>query len=76
MAHKFWKILCWNVRGLNSDKKWDAVRDRVVECSCDIICLQDTKKDSFDRIFINKICPPPFDYFDFILILVLLVALS
>lgn len=22
-----WKVLCWNVRGLNSDKKWDSMRD-------------------------------------------------
>lgn len=66
MATRTWKILCWNVRGINSDKKWEAIRDRVFECSCDVICLQETKKESFDKMFINKICPPMFDAFDFI----------
>lgn len=66
MATRTWKVLCWNVRGLNSDKKWDAIRDTVLECSCDIIYLQETRKDSFDRMFINKICPPAFDAFDYI----------
>lgn len=47
-------------------KKWKDVRDRVFECSCDVICLQETKKESFDKMFINKICPPMFDAFDFI----------
>lgn len=55
MATSKWNILCWNVRGINSDKKWDAVRDRVVESMCDIICLQETKKQSFDLLFLKKI---------------------
>jgi len=66
MATRTWKVLSWNVRGINSDKKWDAVRDRFVESSCDIICLQETKKDSFDKHFVNKICPSDFYAFDYI----------
>ena len=41
---KSWKVLCWNVRGINSDKKWVFIRDKITESNCDIVCLQETKK--------------------------------
>lgn len=66
MAFRTWKILSQNVRGVNSDKKQDAVRYKVLDCSYDIICLQKTKKQSFDIQFVNKICPSIFDAFDYI----------
>lgn len=37
------KILCWNVRGLNSRARQDAVRTLVDSCRVDIVCLQETK---------------------------------
>jgi len=43
--NKSWKVMCWNVRGLNSDKKWNSIRDKIIESRCDIACLQETKKD-------------------------------
>jgi exonuclease III len=64
MAVKLWKVLCWNIRGINSEKKWNDIRDRVVETSCDIICLQETKRASFDSNFLRQFCPP-FDSFEF-----------
>jgi exonuclease III len=66
MSNRTWSVLSWNVRGINSDKKWDAVRDRVLNNNCDIVCLQETKKSSFDLMFIKKICPSSFDAFEFI----------
>ena len=39
-----WKVLCWNVRGINSDSKWDSIINKITERRCDIICLQETKK--------------------------------
>ena len=66
MTTRTWKVLCWNVWGINSDKKWDAVRGCVMESSCYIVCLQETKKHSFDHLFIKKICPSVFDAFDYI----------
>ena len=33
--------------------------------NCDIVCLQETKKQTFDLMFIKNICPP-FDSFEFI----------
>jgi endonuclease/exonuclease/phosphatase family metal-dependent hydrolase len=49
-----WKVLTWNVRGINSSWKWDAVRNKVAEAHCDIACLQETKKELFDSAFLKK----------------------
>jgi exonuclease III len=58
--------LSWNVRGINSRDKWNIIRDRIVESECDILCLQETKKDEFDQSFLRNICPPSFDSFEFL----------
>jgi len=63
MAVKNWKVLSWNVRGINSDKKWNGIRDRVTESSCDILCLQETKRSHFDIAYIRQFCPSTFDCF-------------
>jgi len=59
-----WKVLCWNVRGPNSDK--NSLRDKISESGCDIICLQETKKENFDLQFIRKFYPPTFDALEFL----------
>jgi hypothetical protein len=41
------------VRGLNSEKKWNSIRDKIVESKCDIVFLQETKKEQFDSTFIG-----------------------
>lgn len=61
-----WKVLSWNVRGVNSDRKWDLIRSKVIESQCDIICFQETKKENFDDAFLRKICPPEFDKYEFL----------
>ena len=63
---KFCKVLCWNVRGFNSDKKWDSIRDKIAESRCDIICLQETKREHIDLQFIKYFCPNGFDSFEFL----------
>lgn len=60
-----WKVFCWNV-GINSEWKWSTLRDKIVESKADIVCLQETKKESFDLNFIRKICPEGFDAFEFL----------
>lgn len=60
---RMWNVLGWNVRGLNAVKKWDSVKNKIVQANCDIICLQKTKKESFDQAFLRKILPPCFDEF-------------
>lgn len=67
MTHnKSWKVINWNVRGLNSEKKWNSIRDKIVESRSDVICLQETKKEFFDASFIRNFCPPQFDSFEFL----------
>lgn len=50
-------ILVWNVQGINSQQKWDAIRDKISGSACQIICLQETKKDFFDHSYLRKFCP-------------------
>jgi hypothetical protein len=66
MSTRSWHILCWNIRGINAVAKWDAVRDKVEESSCSVICLQETKRESFDLSYIRNFAPRRFDKFDYI----------
>jgi exonuclease III len=67
MDHKrLWKILNWNLRGINSEKKWLALASKIEESNCDIICLQETKRESFDMEYIKKYCPKKFNKFEFL----------
>lgn len=61
MNNRNWIILCWNVRGVNSDKKWNAIKDRILDSHYDVLCLQETKREHFDDQFMRNICPPAFD---------------
>ena len=61
-----WNVLYWNVRGQNASRKWDSIRNKVLESNCDIVCFQETKKDSFDVSFIRKLLPVAFDDFLFV----------
>jgi len=61
-----WNVLCWNIRGLNAEEKHDAVRDKIEESGCSIVCLQETKIQSFDLPLVRKFAPRHFDKFDFV----------
>lgn len=40
MTHnRAWTVLNWNVRGINLNKKWNSIRDKVIESKSEIICL-------------------------------------
>ena len=60
-----WKVMTWNVRGINSSWKWDSIKNKISEAQCDIVCLQETKRDHFDLNFIRLFCPP-FDCLEFL----------
>ena len=60
-----WKVLDWNVRGLNDKDKRLLVHNKIDESQCAIICLQETKCESFDHSFIRTFCPKRFDRFVF-----------
>jgi hypothetical protein len=42
-------ILIWNVHGLNSTTRQDAVRSLVVSTKADIVCIQETKMENISR---------------------------
>ena len=60
-----WKVLDWNVRGLNDKDKRVIVYNKIDESQCSIICLQETKCETFDHSFIRTFCPKIFDRFVF-----------
>jgi exonuclease III len=64
--NRTWRVLSWNVRGLNSDRKLNDVKDKIVESKYDVICLQETKKDSFERNFIKNIAHVVFNKYSFL----------
>ncbi|PNT74430.1 hypothetical protein BRADI_1g14572v3, partial [Brachypodium distachyon] len=61
-----WKILTWNIRGLNGQDKWVQVQRKIKESGCSIICLQETKRTVVDNHFIHNFCPKRFNKFDYL----------
>ena len=61
-----WNVLCWNVCGLNSEKKLLALSNAISVSGCAIVCLQETKRASFDLSYIKTFCPHRFDKFEFV----------
>ena len=55
--------MCWNVRGLNSEARQRAVRQKMDESQCGVACLQETRCSSFDSRSIKSFCPKRFDSF-------------
>jgi exonuclease III len=49
------------VRGINSSWKWDLVRNSIADSQCDIVCLQETKKEVIDVPFHRKVSRAFFD---------------
>jgi exonuclease III len=61
-----WVVLSWNVRGVNATWKWDAVKNKILQSACDIVCLQETKKEMFDLHFLKNVCPSCFNCFEYL----------
>jgi exonuclease III len=61
--NKYSKILFWNVRGIDSQEKWDALRDKISESACQVLCIQETKRETFDSFYTKKLCPRYLDEF-------------
>jgi hypothetical protein len=64
--NRIWCILDWNVRGINSQTRWDDIYRKVDESNCNIICLQETKRDFFDQAYLRKFCPRRFNQFAYV----------
>src|SRR4051812_12956855 len=58
-----WKVLCWNVRGLNSTARQRAFHEKIEDSQCAVICLQETKCETINHNFIRSFCPRRFDQF-------------
>ena len=65
-VNRLWRILCWNIRGLNSPEKWPLIQSKIDESLASIICFQETKRGEIDINFLKKIAPRRFDQFAFV----------
>jgi exonuclease III len=63
--NRHWNFLAWNVRGINSQAKWDAIRNKIMASHCSVVCLQETKTSSFDLGYPKKFCPRNLSSFEF-----------
>lgn len=62
-TNRNWNILNWNIRGLNDDDKQRAVRAKIEESACSVVCIQETKKEVIDCSFMKKVVPKRFNKF-------------
>lgn len=60
-----WNVLNWNIRGLNDLDKQKAVRAKIEESACSMVCIQETKMPHLDCSIMKKIAPKRFDKFVF-----------
>jgi exonuclease III len=56
-------ILCWNVCGLNSRARQDAVHTLVNSSRVDVVCLQETKMAAVSRGTLLSMLGSDFSYF-------------
>lgn len=61
--NRHWNLLNWNVRGINSQERWDDLRFFFEESNCGFICLQETKREIFDNSYLRKLPPRRFSIF-------------
>jgi exonuclease III len=45
-----------NIRGVNSKEKWNSLKNKTMETGCDIVCVQETKRELFEETYIRKFC--------------------
>jgi exonuclease III len=61
-----WTILCHNIKGINFERKWNSIQNKIQETKCDIICIQDTKREHFDLEYLKKFTTREFNNYSFI----------
>jgi hypothetical protein len=52
-------------RGINSQARWDDLSNKILESTCNIMCLQETKREIFDNNYIRNFCPRRLNQFEF-----------
>ena len=63
---RIWNILNWNIRGINAETKWLALRQKIEESAAGIICFQETKREGFDLSYVHNFCPHRFTKFEYL----------
>lgn len=61
-----WKVLNWNIRGINSPDKWLHIQNKIDESGCSMVCFQEINKEIIDISFIRKFCLARFDCFAYL----------
>src|SRR4051812_11462209 len=61
-----WSILNWNIRGIIDQNKWLVIRQKINEAPCDIICMQETKREVFDSRYIQNFYPRRINKYDYV----------
>jgi hypothetical protein len=46
--------------------KWTSLRSKILESKCDIVCIQETKREIFDQAYLRNFFPSQFDSFDYV----------
>ena len=63
---RVWRVLSWNVHGLNADARQRALRSKIEESQTTIVCIQETKCEHIDHKLLRKFYPKRFDNFAYI----------
>ena len=63
--NRSWSILNSNIRGINSDNKWLAIKQKVEESAAGILFLQETKREAFDSAYLKNFFPRRTNKFDY-----------
>ena len=63
--YRDWNILDWNIRGINSQERWDDIANKISESNCNIICMQETKRETFDNAYLRKFCSRRLNMFSY-----------
>jgi hypothetical protein len=61
-----WSVLSWNVSCMNDTRKWNAICNKIEESACVALCLQETKRATFDIGYLKNFYPRRFNQFAFL----------
>ena len=66
MADPSQVIVVWNVRGLNSPAKRNAINNVISSSGASVVCLQETKLQDVNIMVVRQCLGPAFDVFFYV----------
>ena len=66
MADPSQVIVMWNVRGLNSPAKRNAINNVISSSGASVVCLQETKLQDVNIMVVRQCLGPAFDVFFYV----------